>query len=83
MEEKLGDTTTYIKIDKDHTMEIKKELASQLHELLQEEVIDKTLHRQLYPNCTQIPRAYGSPETHKDGYPPERLWTAPTALQRT
>ena len=33
MEEKLGDTSTYIKIDKDPTMEIKKELSSQLHEL--------------------------------------------------
>ena len=69
MEEKLSDTTTYMKIDKDPTMEIKKELASQLQELLKEEIIDKNLHRQLYPNRTQITRAYGSPKIHKEGYP--------------
>ena len=36
---------------------------------MKEEIIDKNLHRQLYPNATQIPRAYGSPKIHKEGYP--------------
>ena len=69
MEEKLNDTTTYMKIDKDPIMEIKKELASEIQELLKEEIINKNLHRQLYPNTTQIPRAYGSPKIQKEGYP--------------
>ena len=69
MEEKLSDTTTYVRMERDPTQEIKDQLASQLHDLLNSGVIDKALHRQLYPNTTQIPRAYGSPKIHKEGFP--------------
>ena len=31
--------------------------------------IDKKTHLQLHPNRAQIPRAYGSPKIHKEGYP--------------
>ena len=41
MEEKLSDTTTYVRIERDPTQEIKDELTSQLHDLLESGVIDK------------------------------------------
>ena len=69
MEEKLADVTTYVRIEKDPTLEIKDELAGQLQKLLDSGVIDENLKRDLYPKTTQIPRAYGSPKIHKPGYP--------------
>ena len=32
-------------------------------------IIDDKLYEDLYPDVTQIPRAYGSPKIHKEGYP--------------
>ena len=69
MEEKLADVTTYVRIEKDPTLEIKDKLAGQLQKLLDSGVIDENLKRDLYPKTTQIPRAYGSPKIHKPGYP--------------
>ena len=69
MEEKFADTTTYVRIENDPTQEIKEELSSQLLSLLDSGIIDKNLHRDLFPKTTQIPRAYGSPKIHKPGYP--------------
>ena len=32
-------------------------------------IIDDKLYEDLYPDVTQIPRAYGLPKIHKEGYP--------------
>ena len=69
MEEKLSDETTYKRIEKDPTQEIKQELVQQLKELKDEGIIDEKLHKELSPGACQIPRAYGSPKVHKEGYP--------------
>ena len=34
-----------------------------------EGIIDEKLHNELSPGACQIPRAYGSPKVHKEGYP--------------
>ena len=67
MEEKFSDTTTYVRIENDPNQEIKEELSSQLLSLLDSRIIDKNLHRDLFPKTTQIPRAYGSSKIHKQG----------------
>ena len=61
--------TTYKRIEKDPTQEIKQELVQQLKELKDEGIIDEKLHKELSPGACQIPRAYGSPKVHKEGYP--------------
>ena len=73
MEEKFSDTSTYVKMNRDPTQEIKDELAGQLHELLESGMIDKGLHRQLCPNTTQNPRASSSPKIHTEGYPLRKI----------
>ena len=45
MEEKFSDTTTYIKLSKDPTQDIKQEIAQQLKSLMDEGIIDKTLKK--------------------------------------
>ena len=69
MEEKFSDTSTYVKIQKDPTQEIRQEIIDQLIYLEDSGYIDKKTHLQLHPNRAQIPRAYGSPKIHKEGYP--------------
>ena len=71
MEEKFSDTTTYIKLSKDPTQDIKQEIAQQLNSLLEEGIIDKTLKRQLYPKETQVPRAWLAEDTQR-GIPTPR-----------
>ena len=69
MEEKLSDETTYKKIPTDPTQDIKEEIIVKLKSLLGSKIIDDKLYEDLYPDVTQIPRAYGSPKIHKEGYP--------------
>ena len=69
MEEKFSDETTYRKIAVDPTQDIKEELIVKLKLLLRNNTIDEKLYDDLYPDVTQIPRAYGSPKIHKEGYP--------------
>ena len=69
MEERLSDQSTYKQIKDDPTQEIRQEIVQQLINLHESGIIDDRLHSNLYPNSTQIPRAYGSPKIHKDGCP--------------
>ena len=69
MEQKLSDTTTYRAIQKDPTKKLQTDLASQLQQLQANNTIPLHLHRRLYPTETQIPRMYGLPKIHKEGYP--------------
>ena len=65
MEEKFSDTSTYIKIQKDPTQEIRQEIIDQLIYLENSGSIDKKTNLQLHPNRAQTPRAYGSPKIRK------------------
>ena len=69
MEEKLKDETTYKRIEKDPTGEIKKALAEKLDKLKEEEQIDQKTYYRLYPTKEKIPRMYGQPKVHKQNYP--------------
>ena len=65
MEEKLSEETTYKKIEKDPTMDIKETLSRQLKEIKDQGQMDEQQYRRLYPTQTQIPRMYGHPKIHK------------------
>ena len=69
MEEKLKDETTYKRIERDPTNEIKKALASQLEKIKGEKQIDQRTYYRLYPTKEKIPRMYGQPKVHKQNYP--------------
>ena len=69
MEEKLADETTYMKIERDPTYEIKDEISKKLKEIEEEGEINNGLYLRLLPRKTQIPRMYGLPKIHKEGYP--------------
>ena len=64
-----GSKTTYKRIDKDPTYEIKDKLTKKLQEIKDKgEIDDKTFYR-LRPTKTCIPRMYGQPKIHKENYP--------------
>ena len=69
MEEKLSDTTTYKPIEIDPTQQLRQEIIEQLLTLQKSGVINDKLYDELYPHTAQVPRAYGSPKVHKEGYP--------------
>ena len=69
METKLKDETTYKKLMKDPTEDIKKELSTKLNQLKEEEEIDLKTFYKLSPTKTRIPRMYGQPKIHKANYP--------------
>ena len=69
MEEKLQDTTTYVEIRKDPTTEIQNELKKHLQVMQEAGEVSEWEYWRLYPNETQIPRMYGLPKIHKEGYP--------------
>ena len=69
MEEKLADTTTYKRLEKDPTQEIRKELYKELKKLKANEHITKDQYTRIKPVRTQIPRMKGRPKIHKDGNP--------------
>ena len=69
MEEKLADTNTYKRIQNDPTNEIKTQLISQLEKMKNENTIDQNLFDSLVPQTTMIPRIWGAPKVHKEGYP--------------
>ena len=68
MKVKFSDQTTYQMIEKDPTQEIKENIIEQLKSLKKKGHIGEELYDKLYPHVAQIPRAYGSPKIHKDGY---------------
>ena len=69
MEEKLSDETTYKKIKKDPTNEIKEGLTKILNEIKEEGQLDHRTYFRLTPTKTRIPRMYGLPKIHKANYP--------------
>ena len=69
MEEKLSDVTTYQKIEKDPTNNIKEALSKQLQKIKDEKQIDNRTFYRLQPTKTKIPRMYGLPKVHKANYP--------------
>ena len=73
MEEKLKDETTYKRIEKDPTEEIRKSLQEQLEKIKTEGQIDQRTFFHLSPTKTRIPRMYGQPKVHKENYPLREL----------
>ena len=69
MEEKLSDHTTYKKIDNDPTIEIKEKISEELKMMETKGEINNKMYLRLLPSTTQIPRMYGLPKIHKEGYP--------------
>ena len=69
MQALLSDTKTYVKLDKDPTPKLKKQLVSILQGLEKEGKIRKEDKQFLYPTTENVPRIYGSPKIHKDGTP--------------
>ena len=69
MQALLSDTKTYVKLDKDPTPKLKKELVSILQGLEKEGKIRKEDKQFLYPTTENVLRIYGSPKIHKDGTP--------------
>ena len=69
MQALLSDTKTYVKLDKDPTPKLKKELVSIIQGLEKEGKIRKEDKQFLYPTTENVPRIYGSPKIHKDGTP--------------
>ena len=69
MEEKLADTSTYKRLEKDPTQEIRKALYEKLKHLKDTEHIDNEIYHQIKPVKTQIPRLKGRPKIHKKNYP--------------
>lgn len=65
----LSDTKTYKKVNRDPTQNYKKEFAKVLKDLLERQVIDRTLHKKLYPTSDQPPKFYGLPKIHKKDTP--------------
>ena len=69
MEEKLGDTTTYKRIQNDPTTDIKKVSSSKLTEIKNKKEIDDKQYMKLLPTKTSIARMYGPPKIHKQNNP--------------
>ena len=69
MEEKLSDETTYKRIEKDPTEEIKTEISAHLNKIKDEGQIDNKTFYRLFPTKTRIPRMYGQPKIHKENNP--------------
>ena len=69
MQALLSDTKTYVKLDKDPTPKLKKELVSIPQGLEKEGKIRKEDKQFLYPTTENVPRICGSPKIHKDGTP--------------
>ena len=66
MEEKLRDRKIYKPLETDPTPSIAKKLRSKLKQLNQ---IDLCTYMTLTPTRAAIPRLFGQPKIHKDGYP--------------
>ena len=73
MEDKLKDETTYNRIEKDPTIEIKDEITQHLRDMKEGVEIDNKLYLRLLPRKTQIPRMYGLPKSTKKITPCEKL----------
>ena len=69
MEEKLRDETTYQRIEKDPTNDIKETLSKLLNKIKDEKQIDTKTFYRLQPTKAKIPRMYGLPKIHKENYP--------------
>jgi hypothetical protein len=69
MEEKLKDEQTYKKLDSDQTQEIRNALCETLKRIRDEGQMTDSIYYRLYPTQCQVPRMYGHPKIHKDGYP--------------
>ena len=82
MLEKLGDDTTYKEIDQDPTMEIQGKLVEQLKQMKETGELNEVEYRKLYPNQTQVPRIYGQPKIHKEGYPLREIVDASGSVAR-
>ena len=69
METKLQDVTTYKRIFKDPTNDIKEKLSKKLQEIKEKGEINIKTFYHLQPTNTRIPRMYGQPKVHKANYP--------------
>ena len=69
MEEKLKDETTYKRIEKDPTNDIKESLSKLLNKIKDEKQIDMKTFYRLQPTKAKIPRMYGLPKIHKENHP--------------
>ncbi|XP_071653737.1 uncharacterized protein, partial [Temnothorax longispinosus] len=65
----LNDSSTYRKLNKDPIKKITSKLNCLVKSWLNNDIIDKRVYNLL--NCTNgnLPRCYGLPKIHKDGYP--------------
>ena len=63
MEDKFSDTSTYIKIQKDLTQEIRQEIIDQLIYLENSGYIDKKTHLELHPNRADTSSLWKPKET--------------------
>ena len=69
MKQKLSDENTYKKIGYDPTFIVQEALITELSKIRDNNEIDERLYRKLYPNKTQMPRMFGQPKIHKEGFP--------------
>jgi len=69
MIENLSDTNTYIVIKKDPIKKLSNNVKNVLSVWLKKEYIDIRTYRRLLITDGMLPRAYGLPKLHKEGYP--------------
>ena len=56
MEVKLQDITTYVQLEKDPTINIKRSLSNKIKEIYDKKEMEYAIYRKLLPTQTQIPR---------------------------
>ena len=71
MEDILSDKTRFLCDDKgkDMTLKTEKQVLKALYQLLNDGIIDRTLHASLRPRGSNLPRMYGLPKVHKKSIP--------------
>jgi hypothetical protein len=65
----LSDKNTYKILKKDPTARYKRELVEALRKMKEKGGFNRTEYELVYPTAEHIPRFYGLPKIHKEGYP--------------
>ena len=69
MKELLSDENTYKKLSSDPTNKFKATLGKLLKKWKDGNIISYNIWQRLYPTAADIPKLYGLPKVHKQGYP--------------
>lgn len=83
METKLNDPNTYEKLKDDPTNDIKEALSQQLRSIKEQGQLNDSEYYRLLPRMTQIPRLYGQPKIHKEGYPMREIVDSCGSITKT